>query len=157
MPTASSAHIARTKIVCTLGPASSTPATLRDLMTAGLNVARINFSHGTHEQHAALIASVRELAAELQRPIAILADIQGPRIRIGDLTEPITLEEGADFILAPEDDARRDAREVPITYEDLARDVRAGDRILVDDGLIDLTVLEEAPPRVKVRVVHGGP
>src|SRR5438270_5913654 len=78
-------HYCRTKIVCTLGPASSSREALRSLMDAGLNVARINFSHGTHEQHAATIALVREVAAEFGRPVAILGDLQGPRIRIGDL------------------------------------------------------------------------
>src|SRR5882672_4118285 len=86
----------RTKIVCTLGPASATRDSLRGLIEAGMNVARINFSHGTHEQHAATIALVRELADELARPVAILGDLQGPRIRIGDLRAPIPLEVNAD-------------------------------------------------------------
>ncbi|HEU4565873.1 MAG TPA: pyruvate kinase [Gemmatimonadaceae bacterium] len=154
MTTSSQQAIARTKIVCTLGPASSTPEVLRDLMNAGMNVARINFSHGTHEQHAATIALVRRVADELQRPVAILGDLQGPRIRIGDLPEPVPLAEGADVVLVPEAEAR--PGEIPVTYEALADDVREGDRILVDDGLIDLIVLSVAPPRVTAKVVHGG-
>ena len=145
---------ARTKIVCTLGPASGSAEVLRELMNAGMNVARINFSHGTHEQHARTIATVRSVAGELGRPVAILGDLQGPRIRIGDLPEAIVLEEGRDIVLAPE--AIASAGEIPITYEALASDVREGDRILVDDGLIDLIVLEVAPPRVRATVVHGG-
>src|SRR5688500_12392350 len=89
-----SRHTARTKIVCTIGPASSSPAVLRALVTAGMNVARINFSHGTHEQHAEVISAVRAIAKEIVRPVAVLGDLQGPRIRIGDLPAPIMLLEG---------------------------------------------------------------
>lgn len=123
-------------------------------MDAGLDVARINFSHGTHEQHARTIAIVRELAAERQRPVAILGDLQGPRIRIGDLDKPVALDTGVDVVFCPEDEAR--PGEMPVTYEDLATDVHVGDRILVDDGLIELVTLDVQPPRVRARVVHGG-
>ncbi len=150
-----SRHIARTKIVCTIGPASSSPAVLRALITAGMNVARINFSHGTHEQHAEVIKAVRVIAREVGRPVAILGDLQGPRIRIGDLPAPIMLLEGSDIVLAPE--AVAEAGDVPVTYGELATDVKVGDRILINDGLLDLVVLEVHPPRVVARVVHGGP
>jgi pyruvate kinase len=123
-------------------------------MTAGLNVARINFSHGTHETHAATIALVREIAAELERPVAILGDLQGPRIRVGVLPQPVMLEEGADIVLAPEATAR--AGEIPTTYDALCNDVHVGDRILMDDGLIDVIVLEVDRVRVRARVLHGG-
>jgi pyruvate kinase len=148
-------HHSRTKIVCTLGPATAEPSIIRGLMEEGLNVARINFSHGTHEEHAQSIARVRSVAAELDRPVAILGDLQGPRIRIGELSAPILLAEGADVIFAPE--GQEKPGEVPITYADLATDVHVGDRILVDDGLLDLIVLEVTPPRVSTRVLHGGP
>ena len=147
-------RVARTKIVCTLGPASSAPETIRELIRAGMNVARINFSHGTHAQHTETMARVREAAAELERPIAILGDLQGPRIRIGDLPAGRSLTEGMELIFAPEEAAEGD--EVPVTYGDLAHDVTDGDRILVDDGLIELLVTDVRPPRVRVRVVHGG-
>ena len=143
----------RTKIVCTLGPASSTRETIRDLMDAGLDVARINFSHGTHEQHARTIAIVRELAEELGRPVAILGDLQGPRIRIGDLPSPIMLVQGQDLVLCYEESDG--AGDVPVTYP-LADDVHVGDRILINDGLLELVVLEVRAPRVVARVVHGG-
>jgi pyruvate kinase len=123
-------------------------------MEAGLDVARINFSHGTHEQHARTIAIVRELAAKRQRPVAILGDLQGPRIRIGDFEAPRSLEPGADVVFCPELDARDG--EMPVTYAALANDVHVGDRILVDDGLIELVVLDVRAPRVVARVVHGG-
>ena len=148
-------RVARTKIVCTLGPASSAPDIIRELIRAGMNVARINFSHGTHAQHTETIARVRAAAAELELPIALLADLQGPRIRIGDLTAERTLTEGMELVFAPEENAADD--EVPVTYGDLAHDVSDGDRILVDDGLIDLLVTEVRPPKIRVRVVHGGP
>ena len=146
--------ICRTKIVCTLGPASSSREALRSLMEAGLNVARVNFSHGTHDQHAKTIALVRDVARELGRPVAILGDLQGPRIRIGDLPSPLELAEGSDVVLAPEDVAR--APEIPVTYELLAEDVHVGDRILINDGLLELVVLDVAKPRVTARVLHGG-
>jgi len=123
-------------------------------MQSGLNVARINFSHGTHEEHAATIALVRSIATKLARPVAILGDLQGPRIRVGDLAEPLALATGDDIVLAPEDDGA--PSDVPVTYEALARDVNVGDRILMDDGLIDLVVLDVAGVRVRARVVHGG-
>src|SRR5688500_1083470 len=144
----------RTKIVCTLGPASASREVIRDLMEAGLDVARINFSHGTHERHAQTIALVREVAEELGRPVAILGDLQGPRIRIGDLPAPLQLEQGQDIVLCIEDQAGEG--DVPVTY-DLAQDVHAGDRILVNDGLIELVTIDVRPPRVVTRVVHGGP
>jgi pyruvate kinase len=128
---------------------------LQALVTAGMNVARINFSHGTHEQHAEVIGAVRALAKEMERPVAVLGDLQGPRIRIGDIPAPVMLLEGSDVVLAPEGVAR--AGEIPVTYGDLATDVKVGDRILINDGLLDLVVLEVRAPRVTARVVHGGP
>jgi pyruvate kinase len=144
----------RTKIVCTLGPSSSTRDALRGLVGAGLNVARINFSHSTHEQHAATIALVRDVAAETKRPIAILGDLQGPRIRIGELGQPRDLPDGSDVVFAPE--GKENGAEIPVTYEALADDVNDGDRILINDGLIELVVLDVSKPRVTARVVHGG-
>jgi pyruvate kinase len=123
-------------------------------MDAGLDVARINFSHGTHEQHARTIALVRELGAKRERPVAVLGDLQGPRIRIGELEVPRMLEPGADVTFCPEDLAS--GSELPVTYEALSTDVHVGDRILVDDGLIELVVLDVKGPRVAARVVHGG-
>jgi pyruvate kinase len=123
-------------------------------MDAGLNVARINFSHSTHEQHAATIALVREVAREVGRPVAILGDLQGPRIRIGDLPAPRDLPDGSDIVLVPEHDSRGD--EIPVTYASLADDVHVGDRILINDGLIELVALDVHTPRVTARVLHGG-
>ncbi len=147
-------HVPRTKIVGTLGPSSNTTESIRDLIEAGLDVARINFSHGAHEQHARTIDIVRALSAELGRPVAILGDLQGPRIRIGSLDAPRQLENGGTIVLAPEEVA--EAHEIPITYDDLAHDVGPGNRILINDGLIELVVTAVSGLRVTTTVVHGG-
>jgi pyruvate kinase len=144
----------RTKIVCTLGPSTASRETLSSLMEAGLNVARLNFSHGTHEQHAKTVELVRSTAASLGRPVAILGDLQGPRIRIGDLAAPREVQDGEDIVLVAGEDAT--GSEFPTTYEGLCRDVKVGDRILVDDGLIELVTLEVSGTRVHCRVLHGG-
>jgi pyruvate kinase len=144
----------RTKIVCTLGPSTASRDTLISLMEAGLNVARLNFSHGTHEQHARTVELVRSTAEELGRPVAILGDLQGPRIRIGELAEPREVRDGEDIVLVAGEDATGD--EFPTTYEGLCKDVKVGDRILVDDGLIELVTLDVSGTRVHCRVLHGG-
>jgi pyruvate kinase len=143
-----------TKIVCTLGPATATEDAVRALLDAGMNVARINFSHGTHEQHAETVARVRSVAEAMDRPVAILGDLQGPRIRIGALAQPFELADGAELVLAPEGEAHDG--DIPVTYHDLAHDVSTGDRILVDDGLLEFSVLEVKDRKVRVEVVHGG-
>ena len=145
----------RTKIVCTLGPSTASPETLSSLMEAGLDVARLNISHGTHEQHAQTVAMVRETASALGRPVAILGDLQGPRIRIGDLAAPRMVKDGEDITLvAGEDDVA--SGQFPTTYEHLCDDVKVGDRILIDDGLIELVALEVHDRTVMARVLHGG-
>ncbi len=144
----------RTKIVCTLGPSTASDDAIRGLIEAGMNVARVNFSHGTHEQHATTIAMVRRLAKEAGRPIAILGDLQGPRIRIGDLSQPINLKVGEDVVLVHE--GHEHNGEIPVTYDQLAHDVHVGDRILIDDGLLELVTLDVHDGRVKARVLNGG-
>ena len=120
-----------------------------------MNVARLNFSHGTHSQHLETIAIVRRLSTELAIPVAILGDLQGPRIRVGDIPGTINVEPGEDLVLVHE--GLESEGEIPITYDHLADDVHVGDRILVDDGLIELLAMEVDAPRVTARVVHGGP
>jgi pyruvate kinase len=146
----------KTKIVATLGPASDSPEVLRELMLAGVNVCRLNLSHGTHEEHAQRIELVRKLAAELALPVGILADLQGPKIRTGTLASgPVELRRGARFTITtrPVDG---DADRVSTTYPDLPGDVTAGSRILVDDGNLELRVLETSEFDVTTEVVHGG-
>jgi pyruvate kinase len=120
-----------------------------------MNVARVNFSHGTHPQHAETIETVRRVSAEMRRPIAILGDLQGPRIRIGDIDRPIEVLPGEDIVMVHESLELR-AGEIPITYDHMADDVHVGDRILIDDGLIELIVMDVTGARVRSRVVHGG-
>ncbi len=144
-----------TKIVATLGPASASPDVIRALIQAGMNVARINFSHGTHEQHARTIATIRGLAEDLGVPIAILGDLQGPRIRIGDLAETITVADGQELVFADERIAA--PGEIPVTYDHIAKDVQLGGRILVNDGLLEFVVTAVEGERVRVKTVHGGP
>jgi len=144
----------RTKIVCTLGPASSTPELIAALMSAGMDVARINFSHGDLETHGRTIQLVRELADQAGRPVAIIGDLQGPKIRVGVLPDGLVLEAGDVVTFAPE--ALHTAGEIPTTYPGLASDLKDGDAVLLADGLMELVVVEAKPPRVSMRVVHGG-
>jgi pyruvate kinase len=144
----------RTKIVATIGPATAANDKVHALAELGVDVVRLNFAHGTHEAHGRVIEWVREAAEAVGRPIAVLADLGGPKIRIGSLPEPINLNERNTVILAPEEIAAGD--EIPTTYAALASDVRPNDRILLDDGLMELRVLEVAPPRVHCRVIRGG-
>jgi pyruvate kinase len=146
--------IRRTKIVATLGPATAQPSRLTELLDAGANVIRINASHGTPELRASWLAMVREVAADREQPVAILVDLQGPRIRVGDLPAPRMLEPGQEVVLSPEEVAQGD--ELPTTYDDLARDARVGAKILLNDGLFALEVTRIAPPRVVARVIDGG-
>jgi pyruvate kinase len=144
----------RTKIVATLGPATARPEQIASLLEAGVNVIRVNASHGTAAQRAEWIAMVRRAATLRELPVAVLFDLQGPRIRVGELKQPRLLEPGRTVVLAPEDVARGD--ELPTTYEDLAHDARVGAKILLNDGLLTLEVTKVAPPRVETRVVIGG-
>src|SRR5437016_5521675 len=148
------ALIRRTKIVATLGPATGTPEGIAGLIGAGANVIRVNSSHGTPELRARWIAAVREAAAAADVAVAVLVDLQGPRIRVGNLAAPRVLRPGETVVFAPEEVARGD--ELPTTYADLATDVRPGARILLDDGLLSLEVTRIAAPRVEGRVVDGG-
>jgi pyruvate kinase len=145
--------VRRAKIVATLGPATTSPEQVTALVAAGLDVARINACHGTPEQHAALIAATRAAGAAVGRPVAVLLDLQGPRIRVGELTGPMALEPGRSVVLAPEGVAG--PGEIPTTY-DLAADVTPGTRVLVADGLMALDVVAVRPPRVEARVRFGG-
>ena len=144
----------RTKIVCTIGPASESLETLQKLIAAGLDVARLNFSHGTHEEHARAIRAIREAEAVAGRPIAILQDLQGPRIRIGNLPAPISVQSGQTITLTTATEAGGDA--IPVTYSYLPADVKPGDRILIDDGLLELAVEESSKQSIRCRVVAGG-
>jgi pyruvate kinase len=144
----------RTKIVCTLGPATSSPERIRALVEAGMNVARLNMSHGDHDGHAAAIKVLRASAEDLGRPLAILADLAGPKIRIGDLAAPVDLTPGERVTIAPEGVAQAD--DIPTTYAHLAEDLKPGDHIMLDDGLLELECLETDGQRASFVVTRGG-
>jgi len=147
----------RAKIVCTIGPASNSEAMIRDLVRAGMDVARLNFSHGTHDDHAAVIARIRKVASEEQRPICVLQDLQGPKIRTGKLAngKPAVLTTGARIVLTPEEIVG-DASRISVSLETLPAEVKEGARILVSDGLIELRVLSVRQREVECEVVNGG-
>ncbi len=146
----------KTKIVCTIGPASEELSVLKRLMEAGMNVARLNFSHGSHEEHALRIERIRRAAAETGKTVAILLDTKGPEIRTGDLREgEVELKEGETFILTTEP-VEGDASRVSVSYAGLPQDVRPGSTILIDDGLIKLTVVEVRGNEIVCRVVNSG-
>ncbi len=148
----------RTRIVCTLGPASWSEEQIEALARAGMDVARINFSHGTHEEHAATIARVRRVEERVGHPIAILQDLQGPKIRIGALADhkPILLHDGQMFTITTRQ-ITGDASIVSTTYSALPRDVKPDDRILLADGSIELRVVTVGAKDVATTVTHGGP
>ena len=146
----------RAKIVATLGPATSSPEILRELVRAGLDVARLNLSHGTHDDHSANLANVRAAAEDVGRAVGILADLQGPKIRVGTFADgPVELNPGDEFTITT-DDVPGDAHRVSTTYQGLPGDVRPGDRVLIDDGRIVLECTKTTGTDVHTRVVYGG-
>ena len=150
----------RTKIVCTLGPATASREKIEELVAAGMDVARLNLSHGSHEDHRAVYNHIREVSNASGRAIGILLDLQGPKIRLGEFAGgEADLEAGATFTITTrgEEAVHGDARMAATTYADLARDVKPGDPLLIDDGNIRLEVLETDGVRVTTRVVEGGP
>ncbi|KPK75919.1 MAG: pyruvate kinase [Gemmatimonas sp. SM23_52] len=144
----------KTKIICTIGPASWDPASLEALCEAGMDVARLNMSHSEPDQVRALAGQIRDCAARSGRPVALLVDLQGAKIRVGRLPEPLHLSSGSRVALVPAADAR--VGDLPVTYADLAADLSPGDRVLLSDGQIELKVRQVSPPRVEAEVVIGG-
>jgi len=144
----------RTKIVATIGPASAAPGTLARLVVAGMDAARLNFSHGTHEDHAERARLVREAQAAAGRPLALIADLQGPKLRVGDLAAPVTLARGDTVVLAGED-AAQDG-DVPISPSVLGTVLEPGTDVLIDDGHVRLRVEEVERGRARCTVLAGG-
>lgn len=149
----------RVKIVATLGPASDGEAMLERLLLAGVDVARLNFSHGTHEQHAARIRAIRVVAGRLGRAVGILQDLQGPKVRVGDLPHPLHLENGQHVTLyaAPDSPPPSDGPRIPVDFCELFDAVQAGDRLLLDDGRLTLEVDSVLGRALRARVLVGGP
>lgn len=146
----------RVKILCTIGPASREPATLAKIINAGMNVARLNMSHGTHEYHSETINRIRMLSEQMRKPIAILADLQGPKLRVGKMQEGgVLLQRDEELLLTNEEMIGVPGR-VPIQYKELPHKVRPNETILLDDGLLELLVLEANDTEIRTRVVVGG-
>lgn len=153
----------RTKIVCTIGPASREPQMLRQLLLAGMNVARLNFSHGDQEFHHENIARLRQVSEEVNRPVAILVDLQGPKLRVGHVEGGgLKLRAGEEVILTTEPIIGQNAgaddgqARIPLQYVNLPREVDSDDRILIDDGLIEVRVLKATDTEIQCTVVTGG-
>ncbi|MEJ1196638.1 MULTISPECIES: pyruvate kinase [unclassified Streptomyces] len=147
----------RAKIVCTLGPATDTYDQIKDLVDAGMDIARFNFSHGTHAEHEERYRRVRKASDETGRSVGTLADLQGPKIRLGHFAEgPVLLERGDTFTITVEEGVHGDRHTCGTTYAGLAADVTPGERVLVDDGKVCLEVTEVDGPRVRTTVIEGG-
>ena len=146
----------RTKIVCTMGPATASDDVLRALMISGMNVARLNFSHGTHESHLETINRIKTMREQLKLPIALMLDTSGPEIRLKDFeNDKVELNYGQDFTLTT-DDILGDETRVALTYEHLYRDVRPGSTILIDDGQVELKVKSVVGHDINCKVMNGG-
>lgn len=144
----------RAKLVCTIGPA--TADRVDELVAAGMDVARVNFSHGTPETHGEAVSNVRAAADTAGRAVALLVDLPGPKIRLGDLSaEVLTLETGATFALRPRDESPGDSTGAHVSYPRLADDVRTGDRVLLADGAVELRVVDTGD-EIRTEVVRGG-
>ena len=147
----------RAKIVCTLGPASATPDRIGELIDAGMSVARLNFSHGSHEDHAKVLQVVRSEADRRGKAVAALLDLQGPKIRVGRFANgQIQLKAGAEFTISTDPSVVGDEKRVSTTYSQLPLDVKPGDQILLDDGYLSLAVTDVRDHEVKTIVITGG-
>ncbi|MEK7532116.1 MAG: pyruvate kinase [Patescibacteria group bacterium] len=145
----------QTKIVCTIGPASHDIAILKKLIAAGMNVARLNFSHGTHEDHAKLIRAVRQASKETGEPVSLLQDLSGPKMRVGDLPEKgIQLKKGEEVKVAFGKEYKGDI--IPVSYPYIHTDIRPGEQVLLDDGLMELRALRISGKTLYCKVVVGG-
>lgn len=147
----------RTKVVATIGPASSSKEMLKNLIQEGVDVCRLNFSHGSHKDHVEVIKTIREIIDEIKYPIAILADLQGPKIRVGTVKDNgVELVEGNELIMTTQK-VEGTAKKVSITYETFPQDVKAGEKVLVDDGKLVLEVISSNyKDEVVLKVLHGG-
>ncbi|RLB91640.1 MAG: pyruvate kinase [Deltaproteobacteria bacterium] len=145
-----------TKIVCTIGPASESADIIRAMIESGMNVARLNFSHGSHAGHKEKILVIRSVSDELDRPVAILQDLAGPKIRVGNIPEPgIRLEPGETFALTNQQ-IEGTRNRISVTYPNLPEEVEEGDRILLSDGSIEVTVREKTDSEIYCKVITGG-
>ena len=147
-------HDRRTKIVATIGPASSSPEAIAALIAAGIDGARLNMSHGNHDDHKVRASLLRDAEAASGRPIALIADLQGPKLRVGDLDAPVKLERGTTAVIAGEDTARDG--DVPISPAVLGSVLQIGNDVLIDDGRVKLRVEAVERGRARCEVIVGG-
>ena len=147
----------RTKIICTIGPASENEDKLREIMLAGMNVARFNFSHGSHEEHKRKYDRIKKLREELNLPIAVMLDTKGPEIRLKDFANGKEEHEAGQKFTLTAREVQGTKSEVSITYKELTKDCKEGMTILLDDGLIELRVDEVTDEDINCTVVNGGP
>jgi len=145
----------RTKIICTIGPASSSIEVLKNMIRAGMNVARFNMSHGTHESHHEMIENLKKARKELNASVAIMIDTNGPEVRLGDFASPVTLNKGQVFMLC-EEKVMGDQRRAHVDFKDFSKCVSAGNIIFANDGLVKFKVLESGEGVVKLEVLTGG-
>ncbi len=146
----------RTKIVCTLGPSSNTLEGIENLYRAGMNVVRINFSHGSHEDHAKTIGYVREIARKYEYSIPVLMDLQGPKIRVGQMKDGAQIIKEGSLVKLTSEEVIGDASLIPIDYPNLAEDATEGNQILIDDGLMELRIIKKSEKDLVAKVVVGG-
>ena len=147
-------HPRRTKIVATIGPSSASPEVIAALIEAGMDGARLNLSHGTQDDHARTAELIREAEKDAGRSIALIADLQGPKLRVGDIGEDVVLEDGDTIVIAGEDVAQGD--DLPIAPAVLGSVLRPGNDVLIDDGLVRLRVENVERGRARCAVIAGG-
>ena len=146
----------KTKVVCTIGPASDTPQTIRELISSGMRIARLNFSHGTHSDHGKKIHTIRKIAEDMGEPVAILQDLGGPKIRVGHIPDPgVRIEPGQDIILTTQT-VEGSKQRISVSYPLLNEEVKAGDRILLADGFLELRVRSVIGSEIHCEVITGG-
>lgn len=146
----------RTKIVCTIGPSTNTKEKIEQLVKSGMNVARLNFSHGSHEDHKLVIENIRSVAAKLKYSLPILMDLQGPKIRVGKMKDGGQLITSGDYVTLTPEDVIGSSSVIPIDYEHLVNDAKEGNTILMDDGLLELQVVKKEDDNIKAKVIVGG-
>ncbi|HBQ97897.1 MAG TPA: hypothetical protein DD761_05120 [Cyanobacteria bacterium UBA11691] len=149
--------LSRTKVVATIGPASNKLEVLRELVQAGMRVARLNFSHGSYDDHAKVVSRLRQVSEELDIPVTLLQDLQGPKIRVGRFPEgELDLIPGASVTLVPEAEYNGQEQTIPIDYPFLAEEAQSGAQVLLDDGLLELKIMSIQGNQVECKVIEGG-
>ena len=146
----------RTKIVCTIGPSSNSEEAIERLLLSGMNVARLNFSHGSHEDHEKVISYIRKAARKYKYSIPVLMDLQGPKIRVGKMKDDAQFLEKGALIELTSEDVVGDTHIIPIDYKSLAKDAKVGDMILLDDGLLEFEIVGKHKSSIQAKVIVGG-